>query len=299
MAKKIENDAAAYLRSFVAKRGRNVEMAEKGVVESRSFTETEAVNNHLIDGIAKDIPDLLQQFDGRTITRFDGQTQILKLRGQSLQSFEMSLRQRLLAAILNPNIALILGLLGIIALYIEFTHAGLVLPGVVGAVCLFLALVAFNILPVNLLGVVLIISAIVLFVLEAKLGSYGIFAALGIAAMIFGSLILIDAPLPEMRINWLTAIGVTLPFGAITVFLLRLVLLSHQRKSLVGKEGMEGETAQALEAFDQNGLVKVRGEIWQAVAPYPIQAGERLRVLQVEGLKVRVERIQEPKIEGQ
>lgn len=295
MAKKIENDAAAYLRSFVAKRGRNVELAEKGVVESRSFTETEAFNNHLIDGIAKDIPDLIQQFEGRTIRRFGGETQILKLRGEPLQSFEMSRRQRLLAAILNPNIALILGLLGIIALYIEFTHTGLILPGIVGAVCLFLAMVAFNILPVNLLGVVLILSAIVLFVLEAKFGSYGLFAALGIAAMIFGSLILIDAPLPEMRVSWLTSIGVTLPFAAITIFLLRLVLLSHRRKSLVGKEGMEGEQAQALEDFDQCGPVKVRGEIWQAIAPYPIKAGEFLRILQIEGLKVRVERVHEPK----
>jgi membrane-bound serine protease (ClpP class) len=290
MAKKIENDTTAYLRSFVSKRGRNAELAEKGVIESKSFTETEAFNNHLIDGIAKDIPEIIQNLEGKTLQRFGGESQVLHLRGQSVEVLKMSLRQRILAAVLNPNIALILGLLGLIALYVEFTHTGLILPGVAGAGCLFLALVAFNLLPVNLLGMILILTAIVLFVLEAKFGGHGIFAVLGILGMIVGSVILIDAPLPEMRVSWVTAIGVTLPFAGITIFLLRLILLSQQRKSTVGKEGMVGEMALALEDFEQTGRVQVHGEIWQAVTSTPVKTGELVRVIQVEGLKVMVER---------
>jgi membrane-bound serine protease (ClpP class) len=154
-----------------------------------------------------------------------------------------------------------------------------------------LALVAFNILPVNFLGVALIIGAIILFVLEAKLGSYGILALLGMAAMVFGSLILINSPLPEMRVHWVTAIGITLPFAAITIFLLRLVILSHQRKSAVGMEGMIGEIAVALEDFQSAGKVQVHGEIWQALSLQPVRAGDTLRVVRMDGLKVQVEKL--------
>jgi membrane-bound serine protease (ClpP class) len=203
----------------------------------------------------------------------------------------MSTRQRLLSAILNTNIALLLGLIGLVALYIEFTHTGLILPGIVGTVCVFLALVAFNLLPVNFLGVVLIIGAIILFVLEAKITSYGVLAVLGIVAMIVGSLILVDSPLPEMRISLWTAIGVTLPFAAITIFLLRLVILSHQKKSVTGEDGMIGEIALALDDFAGSGKVQVHGEIWQAISTEPVQVGDPLRVVAVEGLKVRVEKV--------
>jgi membrane-bound serine protease (ClpP class) len=264
MARKVESDAAAYIRSFVTKRGRNLEMAEKGVLESKSFTETEALSLHLIDAIVKDSQEILNRFDGQRVTRFSGESQILRLKGEHLRPFEMTLRQKVLAAVLNPNIALILGLIGLLALYFEFTTPGMILPGVVGAVCIFLALVAFNILPVNLLGVALILGAIALFVLEAKLGSYGILAALGIAAMVLGSLILIDSPLPELQVRLATALGVTLPFAGITIFLLRLVILSHKTKSFVGTEGMIGEIGVAMSDLSLEGRVRVHGEIWDA-----------------------------------
>ena len=173
MAKKIENDAAAYIRSIVTKRGRNFQLAEKGVIESKSFTEVEALNNNLVDGIAKDYDEIISQFDNKELVRFNGDKQVLKLKGQGLRDFEMSFRQRILTEVLNPNIALVLGLIGLLGLYIEFTSPGVVLPGVIGGVCLFLALIAFNLLPVNLLGIVLLISAIVLFVVEAKVASFG------------------------------------------------------------------------------------------------------------------------------
>jgi membrane-bound serine protease (ClpP class) len=291
LAKKIENDAAAYLRSFVSKRGRNYAVAEKGVTESKSFTEMEALKEQLIDGVARDFSEIVLKFDGKEIRRFDGSSTVLKLKGEALRAVEMSLRQRLLTKVLNPNIALILGLIGLMGLYIEFTHPGLILPGVAGAICLFLALVALNILPVNVLGVALILTALVLFVLEAKVTSYGILAALGITAMIIGSLILIDSPIPELRVRLPIALGMTLPFAAITIFLMRLVIISHRKKSVTGTEGMIEEIGIALMDFQSEGAIRVHGEIWQAVTESPVAAGEKVKVLAVEGMKLRIAKL--------
>ncbi len=291
MAKKIENDAAAYLRSLTAKRGRNAAVAEKGVTESKSFTETEALKERLIDGVANDVDAIVSQFDGKTIQRFDGGSVVLKLKGESVRTLEMSLRQRVLAKALNPNIALILGLVGLMGLYLEFTQPGLILPGVAGGLCLFVAMVALSILPVNALGIAFIIAALVLFVLEAKITSHGLLAALGIAAMVFGSLILVDSPLPELRVRLSTAVGITLPFAVITIFLMRLVILAHRNKSVTGEEGLISETGVALTDIDVEGKVRVHGEIWQASSETPIAAGEPVKVLTVEGLKVRVSRL--------
>ena len=291
MAKKIENDAAAYLRSLTAKRGRSATVAEKGVTESKSFTETEALKEGLIDGIAKGVDAILEQFDGKTVQRFDGSSIVLKLKGESVRSLEMSVRQRVLAKALNPNIALILGLVGLMGLYIEFTQPGLILPGVAGGLCLFLAMVALSILPVNALGVAFIIAAVVLFVLEAKITSHGLLAALGITAMVFGSLILIDSPLPELRVRLSTAVAITLPFAAITVFLMRLVILAHRNKSVSGEEGLLTETGIALTDIDGEGKIRVHGEIWQANSETPISAGEQVKVLAVDGMRVKVAKL--------
>jgi membrane-bound serine protease (ClpP class) len=290
MNKKVENDAAAYLRSFASKRGRNAELAEKGVIESKSFTESEALQQHLIDGVAKNTEDLLNQFDGKTIQRFDGSPHRLKLKGEELYPFPMSSRQKLLTKVLDPNIAIILGVIGLMGLYIEFTHPGFILPGVLGGACLFLAMVALNILPINFLGVVLIIGAIVLFVLEAKVTSYGILAILGIIAMVIGSLILIDSPIPELKVRLATSIGITLPFAAITIFLMRLVILSHRKKSVTGEEGMIGEMGLALTDIQEEGKVRVHGEIWQASSSSPIRSGDKVKVLAISGMKVEVEK---------
>jgi membrane-bound serine protease (ClpP class) len=290
MNKKVENDAAAYVRSFASKRGRNAELAEKGVIESKSFTETEALQQHLIDGIAKNTEDLLNQFDGKTIQRFDGSSHRLRLKGEDLYSFPMSSRQKLLTKVLDPNIAIILGIIGLMGLYIEFTHPGFILPGVLGGVCLFLAMVALNILPINFLGIVLIIGAIVLFVLEAKVTSYGILAILGIIAMVIGSLILIDSPIPELKVRLTTSIGITLPFAGITIFLMRLVILSHRKKSVTGEEGLIGEIGLALTDIEGEGKVRVHGEIWQASSSSPIRSGDKVKVLEVSGMKVEVEK---------
>ena len=288
MQKKVENDAAAYIRSFVAQRGRNTELAEKGVLESLSFTEEEALAGNLIDGLAQDLNEILTKFDGKELQRFDGQKQILKLKGETLQAIEMTVRQKVLSKVLNPNIALILGLIGLLGLYVEFSNPGLIFPGVAGGVCVFLALVAFNILPINLLGVVLILAAIVLFVLEAKITSYGLLTSLGIVTMVLGSLVLINSPLPEMRVKLGTALGITLPFAAITIFLMRLVIKAHRTKSVTGNEGMVGEIGTALTDIGAEGKVQVHGEIWQASSPQTIESGKRVRVVAVEGLTIRV-----------
>lgn len=290
MARKIESDAAAYLRSFAAKRGRNPAVAEKGVIESKSFTEAEALKERLIDGIAKDVDEIIESFDGKEIQRFDGTKIALKLKRQQVRLFQMSVRQKVLARVLNPNIALILGLIGLMGLYIEFTHPGFIVPGVAGGICLFLALVALNILPVNVLGVVMILAALVLFVLEAKVTSYGLLAVLGIAAMVLGAIILIDSPIPEMRIHLSTALGVTLPFAAISVFLMRLVIITHRKKSVTGAEGMVNEIGVALTDILADGRIRVHGEIWQARSETPITAGEKVKVLAVDGMNVRVSR---------
>ena len=288
MKKKVENDAAAYIRSFVLQRGRNAALAEKGVLESISLTEGEALDGNLIDGVAEDLVDLLKKFHGKEIRRFNGNTHILQLKGKSLKKIEMSTRQRVLSKVLNPNVALILGLIGLLGLYIEFSNPGLIVPGGVGAICIFLALVAFNMLPINVLGGILILAAIVLFVFEVKMSSYGLLAGAGLISMVAGSLILIDSPLPEMRVQLGMALGITLPFMIITIFLMRLVILVHRTKSVTGKEGMVGEIGTALTNFAPEGKVKVHGEIWEAKSISGVNSGDRVKILAVEGLKLKV-----------
>src|SRR5262245_47965196 len=201
MEKKIVSDASAYLRSYVAKRGRNAALAEKGVSESQSFTAEEALSEHLIDGVVNDIPSIVQQYDGKEIKRFNDETVRLALKDASIQTSEMTARQRLLSNVLNPNVALILMLVGLICLYVEMTHPGLILPGVVGAISMVLALFAFNLLPVNWTGALLILVAITLFVLEATVTSHGVLALGGCVAMIFGGLMLVEGPIPQLRIH--------------------------------------------------------------------------------------------------
>ena len=288
MQKKIENDSAAYIRSFVNKRGRNVRLAEKGVIDSTSFTEEEALTGNLIDGIAENYFDILTNFHGRKIIRFDGTIQELELKTNELAHFSMTLRQKVLAKILNPNLALVIGLIGLLGLYIEFSNPGLILPGIGGAICVFLALIAFNLLPINILGVVLIIAAVALFILEAKIVSYGMLAILGISSMILGSLILIETNVPELRVNLTTSISIVLPFAIATIFLMRLVLTAYKKKSQTGQEGMVGEIGTAITDLDPDGQVQVHGEIWKAFSKSPINKGKRIKIDAVKNLTVWV-----------
>jgi len=292
MKQKVENDAAASLRSLTAKRGRNSDLAQKAVLESKSFTEKEALENHLIELIAASEQDLIRQLDGREITRFDGRKETLHLRGFELVHYEKNLRQRVLSAISNPNIALIILVLGALGIYAEFSSPGLIFPGVAGAILVLLGLSALSMLPINWLGAALLILAFAFFVLEAKFASHGILAAGGAAAMVLGAVLLINSPLPEMRIHLSTAISLAVPFAAITVFLVSLVLRARAGKVVTGSEGMIGEIGVALGDLTPEGRILVRGEYWNAVATTPLKAGDRVRVTAIDHLNLTVELVQ-------
>lgn len=292
MKQKVENDAAASLRSLVAKRGRNSDLAQKAVLESKSFTEKEALDNHLIELVANNEQDLLRQLDGREITRFDGRKQTLHLRGFEIVAYEKNLRQRVLSAISNPNIALILLVLGALGIYAEFSSPGLIFPGVAGAILVLLGLSALSMLPINWLGAALLILAFTFFVLEAKFTSHGVLAAGGAVAMILGAVMLINSPVPEMRIHLSTAVALAIPFAAITVFLLSLVVRARAGKVVTGSEGMIGEVGVALGDLTPEGRVFVRGEYWNATAAAPLKAGERVRVTAIDRLNLTVEPVE-------
>ncbi|OFW27569.1 MAG: serine protease [Acidobacteria bacterium RIFCSPLOWO2_02_FULL_59_13] len=289
MKAKVANDAAAYLRSIAGKRGRDVALAEKGVTESKSFTESEALEGKLIDMVAADRSELLQKLDGREITRFDGKKETLHLEAAQVEIYAPSFRQNFLSKILDPNIAFILLILGILGLYVEFSNPGLILPGVAGGIALILGLFALSLLPVNWAGAALILLAIVFFVLEAKFVTHGILAAGGVLSMVLGALMLINTRLPGGSITLVTALSVALPFAAITIFLLRLVIRAQAAKSVSGDVGMIGEIGKAETALVPEGKIFVHGELWDAASRIPVPAGAVVRVLAVEGLKLWVE----------
>jgi membrane-bound serine protease (ClpP class) len=238
-----------------------------------------------------DVQGIIDRFDGKEIRRFDDRLVTLHLRGSSIQTFEMTGRQKILSQVLDPNLALILALGGLLGVYLEITHPGFILPGVFGAISFILALFAFNMLPVNWAGAALILLAIVLFVLEGTVTSHGILALGGIIAMIAGGLMLVEGPIPQMRVRLSTTLIVTFPIALITVALVRLVYLSRKRKSVTGEEGMVGEAGVARTDIHGEGKVWVHGEYWNASSERPIPAGANVRVIKVQGLKVEVEQL--------
>lgn len=289
MMEKVTNDALANLRAIVSQRDRNYEMAEKGVLESQSYTAQEALKGGLIDLIAEDEEVLLNQLHGRTITRFSGALQQLETEGQELILLEMTLRQRILSSIADPNVALILGILGLLGLYLEFTNPGLMFPGIVGGICFILALLGFSLLPINLVGIVLILLAIGLFIAELMVASFGLLGIGGIVAMTLGLLVVIDDPNPEVRIQWGVAVAVAVSFAIIIVFLLRLAIGSIREKVTIGTESLEGSVGQArTEINKEGGKVLVRGEWWKAVSENPIENGSEVRVVGARDLVLLV-----------
>jgi membrane-bound serine protease (ClpP class) len=289
MEAKVENDAAAFIRSIAQKRGRNEQLAEAGVRQSKSYTDKEALDGHLIDAIASRPQDIFHQFDGKTVQRFDGSTTVLQLKDARIVAYNMTSRERLLARLADPNIALILAALGVLGIYVEFTHPGMVLPGVGGAIGLVLALYGFHLLPINYLGAVLILLAFVLFALEVKVTSHGILAAGGVVALVVGSLILIDSPWPGAQIHLSTSLGVALPVAVICVLLFRAAVMAGRQKVVTGAEGLIQSAGVARTDLTPFGKVMVHGEIWDAKATATVRAGERVRVRQVEGLTLVVD----------
>jgi membrane-bound serine protease (ClpP class) len=289
MEDKVTNDAAAYIRSLAEKRGRNVRMAEDAVRRSLSYTEKEALDGGLIDLIARTEEEIISRFDGKTLKRFDGAERTLALLGKPVIALPMTFRQKFLLTVANPNLAYILLMIGLLGLYFEFAHPGAILPGVLGGISLLLAVFAFQILPINYVGLGLVLLAVILFILEVKVQSFGMLAVGGIAAMIIGSLMLIKAPIDELRPSLRFILPVALGVSLIVLFLLTLVFRAHARRSFSGREGMIGETGTARTDLAPSGKVFVHGELWTAEAEQTVPAGEKVKVIEVlEGLKIKV-----------
>jgi membrane-bound serine protease (ClpP class) len=289
MKEKLENDTAALLRSVVSKRGRNIEVAESAVRQSKSFTDQEALSQHLIDYVASSEQDLFKQMQGKTVKRFNGQTATLNLVGQPILDYNLTLKEKILGFIMDPNIAFILLAIGALALYAEFNHPGAVVPGTVGVVFILLAIFALNLLPVRFAAVVLILSSFALFALEAKFAAHGVLAIGGIVTMVLGALLLVDAPIPEMRVHLLTALAVSIPLGLVTVFLMSIALKARANKVVTGVQGLVGEIGTARTALSPQGKVFVHGELWDAVASTDLAAGQTIVVRRVDGLQLQVD----------
>jgi membrane-bound serine protease (ClpP class) len=288
MSKKVTSDAAAYIRGKAERRGRNVEMAEKAVVESRSFTEKEALDLKLIDYVVRDIPELVEKLEGREVKRFDGTLVTLHVKGQKTYTVAMDWRQLVLSAIARPEVLFLLLLGALAGLGTEISHPGLLFPGIVGAVCLILFLFATQVIPVNWAGVLLILLAIGLFVAEVKVASYGLLTVGGITAMILGAMMLVDAPIPEMRLTLRTLLPPVLVMAGGTVALVRLVIAAQRRKATTGWEGMVGMRGTSDSELAPEGWVRVQGEKWRAMAEEPIAPGQAVEVVSVDGLRLRV-----------
>ena len=289
MKTKIENDSAALMRSVAGKRGRNVDVAESTVRQSKSFTDQEALTDHLIDYVAANEEDLFKQIEQKPIKRFNGQTVSLRLRGQPVRGYDMTLKQRILAYLMNPNVAFILLAIGALALYAEFNHPGAVVPGTVGVVFILLAIFALNLLPTRFAAVVLILASFALFALEAKFATHGVLAIGGIVTMTLGGLLLVDAPIPEMRVHLWTALAISIPLGIITVFLMGIALRARRNKVVTGVQGLVGQVGVARTALSPGGKVFVHGELWNAVSSAPLAAGQPVVVRKVDGLELQVD----------
>ena len=287
MRHKVENDSSAWLRSVVEKRGRNVTLAETTIREAKAFTDKEALDQKLIDLIAPNEKELFAALQGREITRFDGRREKLDLVGAEVTLYEPSMRERIVSSIADPNVGLILLVLGALGLYVEFSAPGLILPGVGGGILVLLGLSSLAVLPINWVGAALLVLSLVLFGLEAHIASHGILGTGGAVAMLLGAVLLIDGP-PELRIRWSTALAVTVPFAAITMFLLTLAMKARSNKSSMSDGGLMNQIGVARTALAPAGKVFIHGEYWDAESSTPVSVGDEVRVVAVEGFKLKV-----------
>ena len=291
MKQKLENDTAAFLRSYVARRGRNVAAAEDAVRASKSYSDQEALQLKLIDLVAPDDATLLNTVDGRTITRFDGSKLMLHTRDARLVTVEPTLREKILDRLTDPNLAVLVLVIGALLIYVEFNTPGTIIPGTLGTILVLLAIFALNLLPVRYTSVMLLAAAFVLLILEAKFATHGVLAAAGIVSLVVGALTLVDGPIPELRVHLATALSTGLAFGLITVFLLRLALKARRSKSRMGGDAMIGLIAVVTQPLAPSGQVMVNGELWQAESATPAAPGEHVCVRGLRDLTLLVERV--------
>jgi membrane-bound serine protease (ClpP class) len=288
MGKKVEQDAAAQVRALAARHGRNVELAQAAVIESRSFTAEEALRERLIEVVAPTLPALLQAVHGRAVGKAGAAKAPLRTAGATVRRIEMGRVQRLLAVVAHPNVAYILLTLGFLGLYFELATPGAVLPGVVGAICLLLGFYALSVLPIDFAGVALLLLAVLFFLAEIKVASYGLLTVAGALCLVLGSLMLFESPEPALRVSLSLIVAVAASVVVAASFLMTLVLRTHHTPVRTGSEGLVGERAVARTALAPAGKVFVHGELWSAVAEQPVQAGQPLEVVAVEGLTLRV-----------
>ncbi|MBV8672962.1 MAG: nodulation protein NfeD [Acidobacteriaceae bacterium] len=293
MKQKLENDTTAFLRSYVSRRGRDTNAAQEAVLNSKSYTANEAEQLHLIDLVAPNDRELLDAIDGRTIKRFNGTTVTLHTRNAELFTLDPTLREKLLDRLMDPNLAVLILVLGGLLIYLEFNSPGTIIPGALGTLFLLTALFALNMLPVRYTAVMLLIAAFTLLVLEAKFPSHGVLAATGILALVFGTLTLVEGPIPEMRVHISTAVACGVAFGLITVFLVRIAVRARRNKVITGPQALVGDIAVAQQPLTPRGQVLIHGELWQAESAHPAAPGDQVRVRSVHGLTLLVDRIPE------
>jgi membrane-bound serine protease (ClpP class) len=291
--RKIENDAAAFVRTIAAERGRNAEWAEKAVRQSVSITEREAVKLKVVDLVADSVPDLLDKIDGRTVKTARGSV-TLQTRGAVARPIEVGFRDRVLNVITDPNVAYILMMLGMLGLFFELSNPGAILPGVIGGISLILAFFALQSLPINYAGLLLILFGIALFIVEIKVVSHGILAIGGVVALGLGSLMLFDAPELDVRVSW----WVVLPTVAATAAVFLVVITAGVRalaaRSAVGVPALVGQVGVARSPLEPEGQVLVQGELCRSVVrDGPVKEGDRVRVVGVQGLTLTVEKVGE------
>ena len=292
MISKMENDAAAYVRGIALQKGRNEDWVERAVRKSESITAEDALKNRVIDVIATDVRDLLEKIDNRTVSLASGKLQvILKTRGAIINEKKMSLRQGILAAISDPNIAYILMLVGLAGLYFEFTNPGALLPGIMGGISLLLSFFALQTLPVNYTGMLLIIFGVLLFIAEIKVMSHGLLTIGGIISLVFGSLMLFDSPDPALRVSWQVLIPAVAIISLFFASLIALVVKAQRQKQYMGEESIIGEEGEALTDIYEDGSAFVEGEYWHAFSDRNVPKGRKIRVVKVEKLKLKVEEI--------
>jgi membrane-bound serine protease (ClpP class) len=292
MVRKVENDAAAYVRGIARQKGRNEDWVERAVRRSESITAEDALKNKVIDLVATDVRDLLEKIDNKTVLLASGKVKVVfKTKGAIINEKKMSLRQGILTAISDPNIAYILMLVGLAGLYFEFTTPGAMLPGVVGGISLLLSFFALQTLPVNYTGMLLIIFGVLLFIAEIKVMSHGLLTIGGIIALILGSLMLFDSPDPALRVSWQILIPAVATISLFFAAVIALVVKAQRQKQYSGEQSLVGEEGEAVTEIRADGRVFVEGEYWCAFSDQKVQKGRKIRVVTVAGIKLKVEEI--------
>lgn len=294
LVKKIVNDAVANLQGSAEKRGRNKTWAERAVREGASIAYYEAVDSNIVDFLAEDIEELLTKADGMVVAMPERED-TLKVAGATHEEIEQTFSESVLEVLTNPNIIFILFSLGTLGLAIELYNPGAILPGVVGAICLIIALYSMQTLPINYAGLALIVLAVVLFLLEIKVTSYGMLSVGGIISLILGGLFLIDSPEPALKVSLSVIITITICIGGFLIFVVGYVVKAQRERVMTGFEGLIGQMGKVAERIENEGMVYVAGALWKAVADEIIEKGESVTIVSGHNQILKVAKVSTPR----